>query len=323
MATDNGEAPGSSAPVGVQSRGRTACVLGGTGFLGRRVVRQFAEKGHSVRVAARDPHKASFSDVEEACLERVCVDVRDESAVERAVQGAHCVVNALSLYVEKPGLSFHEIHVEAAGRIARLSRKAEVEFLSYVSGIGADTASPSELIRAKAQGEQLVASEFPKAFIVRPSVMFAPDDAFVRKLDMASRTPVVPLFGTGEFQMQPAWVVDVAKAIVALSSGALPGEQTLEFGGAQTLSYREAVEAVCRILNRRRLLLPVPIDVWKVLIGMLSVLPQPPLTIDQLHLLVQDNTVAAERDGFSRLAIQPCALKDLLADCLRDHESAY
>ena len=168
-------------------------------------------------------------------------------------------------------------------------------------------------------GERLVAASFPGAYIVRPSVMFGRDDAFLSNLKMATRLPVVPLFGAGDVRMQPAWVDDVAQAIARLVGQAQTGEggeRVFEFGGAQTLSYREAVAAVCAELDRRRLLLPVPLGVWKVLARAMGVLPNPPLTIDQIYLLAKDNTVNPSRDGFAQLGMQPAGMRDLLGRCL-------
>lgn len=250
---------------------RLACVFGGTGFLGRQVVRRLADSGFRVRVLCRDPHEFLFAGVDETGLERVHTDVCDESAVAGTVAGAHAVINAISLYVEKRELSFEGIHIEGAGRVARLSRDAGVESLAHVSGIGADTTSASRLVGAKAHGEKVVAEQFPGAHIVRPSMMFGRDDAFLHNLETATRMPVVPLFCSG----------------------------------AETLSYREVVEAVCAQLGRRRMLLPFPMSAWKMLTRMLSLLPNPPLTTDQLYLLARDNTVNPARDGFARLGMEP------------------
>lgn len=299
---------------------RLASVFGGTGFLGRRVVRELADGGFRVRVVARRPDKADFPGIEPASLETCSADIRDEAEVAGAVAGATAVVNAVSLYVERGDLTFDAVHVEGAGRLARLAREAGVENLVHVSGIGSDPDSPSRLIRAKVQGERMAGSGFPGAILVRPSVMFGRDDAFLANLEKATRAPVVPLFGSGDVRLQPAWVRDVAQAIVRLLDAGTPGRpaegEPLEFGGAETLSYREAVEAVCEHLGRKRWLVPFPLDGWKVLVCAMGVLPEPPLTIDQLYLLACDNTVDPARDGFARLGLQPRPMTDLLDRCL-------
>ncbi|MDX1381115.1 MAG: complex I NDUFA9 subunit family protein [Xanthomonadales bacterium] len=297
---------------------RRVSVFGGTGFLGRHIVRKLAASGWRVRVAARHPEKADFPGVEPDLLEAQTTDIRDEQSVAAAVAGTSAVVNAVALYVERGDLDFEAVHVDGAGRLARLSREAGAERLVHVSGIGSDPDSPSRLVRAKARGEEGVSSQFPGAAIVRPSVLFGRGDAFLANLEKATRAPVVPLFGSGDVKMQPAWVEDVAQAIARLATGG--GQEVsaepLEFGGAETLSYREAVEAVCDHLGRKRLLVPFPLDAWKVLVCAMAVLPEPPLTIDQLYLLACDNTVDPGHDGFAALGMEPRPMTALLAQCL-------
>ena len=295
---------------------RLVSVLGGTGFLGRRVVTKLIDAGFRVRVVARSPEKVAFEGVDDALMERQSADLRDEDDVAAAVEGASAAVNAVSLYVEQGALDFEAVHVEGAARLARLSRAAGHQALVHVSGIGSNPESESPLIRAKARGEQVVAAEFPDASIVRPSVMFGRDDAFLAGLDKATRPPVVPLFGSGAVKLQPAWVQDAAEAIVRLVAGAETTGWPLELGGAEILTYREAVTAVCDHLGRKRILVPFPMEGWKALTRVLGLLPEPPLTIDQLYLLARDNTVASARDGFAQLDMQPRGLIGLLDHCL-------
>jgi NADH dehydrogenase len=290
-------------------------VFGGTGFLGRQVVRQLAHSGFHVRIAARQPKAVAFPNIESQ-VEAVSVDVRDEENVSSALNGATAAVNAVSLYVEHSDLSFDAIHVEGAGRVARLCRESGVSSLVHVSGIGSDSNSPSSLIRAKGRGEQAVSGQFAPATIFRPSVMFGRNDAFLSAIERATRAPVVPLFGRGDMRQQPAFVKDVANAAVsAIQSGKVQGE-IIELGGARILTYREAVEAVCDHLGRKRLLFPFPFALWKPLVRAISILPEPPLTIDQLCLLVNDNTVGSGSRTFADLDIEPRSMTDLLDYCL-------
>ncbi len=233
-----------------------------------------------------------------------------------SLEGANAVVNAVSLYVERKGPDFDTIHVQGAARLARLSRAAGIESLVHVSGIGSDPESESALIRAKGQGEQAVAAEFPSVHIVRPSVMFGRDDAFLGSLVRATRPPVVPLFGAGAMRMQPAWVQDVGEAIARLVAGAETNGWPLEPGGAENLSYRDAVVAVCEHLGRKRLLVPFPMEGWKALTRAMRLLPEPPLTIDQLCVLARNNTVNPAPDGFAQLDVRPKGMPELLGHCL-------
>lgn len=283
-----------------------AAVFGGTGFLGRHVVRALATSGARVRIVARRPALPAWS-TDEHALELAAADIRDETAVARAVQGADGVVNAVSLYVESGADTFEAIHVEAAARLARAARAAGVARLVQLSGIGVDPASDSRYVRARTRGEAAVREAFPGALIVRPSVIFGPGDTFVSALTGVSRLPVIPLFGRGATRLQPVHVDDVARAIARLVEGAGGGRDTFELGGAEVLSYREILVAVLRRLGRRRLLLPVPFAAWRVIAAMLQPLPNPPLTRDQVILMEHDNVVGEGVGTFADLGLSPAA----------------
>ena len=290
-------------------------VFGGTGFLGRRIVRALVAAGHRVRVAARRPSAVTFPDAGEQVLP-VAVDIGDETLVIEAVAGAAAVVNAVSLYVEKGGLTFEAIHVQGAERIARCAKAAGVERLVHISGIGVNVDSPSSYVQARARGERVVRAAFEQATLVRPSVMFGGDDAFLASLEAVTRFPVVPLFGRGENRLQPVYVMDVAVAVAQLAGQAGDQGQIFELGGGQIYSYRQAVQAVMVHLGRKRLLLPVPFPLWQALVAVLGVLPNPPLTSDQLTLMKSDNIVGPGTKTFADLGINPSSLEDLLEDCL-------
>jgi uncharacterized protein YbjT (DUF2867 family) len=184
-------------------------VFGGTGFLGRRVVRHLREAGDTVRIASRHP-----GPVEGDGVERIVTDVHDGRSVEAAVAGADGMVNTVSLYVERGSETFRSIHVEAAARVANAARRAGVKRLVHVSGIGADATSVSPYIRSRGEGEAAVEAAFPGAVIIRPAVMFAPDDGFLTTiLGLLRRLPVYPLFGDGQTRLQPVYADDVAEAI--------------------------------------------------------------------------------------------------------------
>ncbi|MGQ4880478.1 complex I NDUFA9 subunit family protein [Billgrantia sp. LNSP4103-1] len=290
-------------------------VFGGTGFLGSRLVRELYDAGHAVRVASRRPALPEWAEPGDP-LEPVKADIHCEAEVGRALEGSRGVVNAVSLYVESRHSSFDEVHVQGAGRLARLARAEGIETFIQLSGIGASDASRSRYVRARGRGEAAVLDAFPKAVIVRPSVMFGPGDAFLTRLAGLTRLPVIPLFGHGETRLQPVHVLDVARAIARLS-GASPTERRLfELGGPDILRYRDVLELVMAHLERDRALLPVPLPLWHFAALLAAPLPGPPLTRDQVILLAADNTVSEGVGTLADLDILPRSLRDALPECL-------
>src|SRR5512143_2254501 len=194
---------------------RTVTVFGGTGFLGSHVVRRLGDRKFSVRIASRHPDRGRRQfGPDSSRLQSVEANIHDEQSVADALAGAYGVVNAVSLYVEHGQETFHSVHVESAQRIATQAQRAGVERLAHVSGIGADAASPSRYIRKRGEGERAVRAAFANAVIIRPAVMFGPQDAFLATiLKLLQRLPVYPMFGRGSTRLQPAYVEDVAEAI--------------------------------------------------------------------------------------------------------------
>ncbi len=287
-------------------------VFGGTGFLGQAIVRQLVESQSLVRVAVRHPAAEYAKDVEQ-----IQADVRDEAAVAAAIAGAQAVVNVVGLYVERGKETFDAVHVQGALHVARQAKRHGLARLVHVSGIGADLSSTSPYIRARAQGELRVKKAFDAATIIRPSVLFGPQDAFLNALDQVSRLlPVVPLFGSGQTRLQPVYVEDVAAAVVACLRDAASVGETYELGGAEVRTYREILQRVLRHRSRRRAMLPVPFVIWDMLATGLSVLPAPPVTRDQVALMRQDNIVHEGAPSFKELGITPRSVNELLPFCL-------
>lgn len=288
-------------------------VFGGTGFLGRTIVRKLVEANVPVRIAVRFPAGEFADDVEQ-----FETDVRDEAAVAAAVTGAHAAVNAVGLYVEQGEQSFDTVHVQGALHVARQAKHHGLKRLIHISGIGADPTSASPYIRARALGELRVKEAFDNATILRPSVLFGPQDAFLKTLDETTRLlPVIPLFGAGQMRLQPVYVEDVATAVAACLEDAGSRGKTYELGGAEVLTYREILQQVMRHRGRRRAILPVPLVVWDMLARGLSVLPMPPITRDQIALLRHDNVVHSDAESFEGLGISPQSLSERLPICLR------
>jgi uncharacterized protein YbjT (DUF2867 family) len=284
------------------------CVLGGTGFLGRRIVRRLSDHGHTVRIASRHPNRARFPIADER-LQPVRIDIDDERSLAAALAGAQGVVNAVSLYVERGNATFHSVHVEGATRVAREARRAGVERLIHVSGIGADPGSNSPYIRSRGEGELAVRSAFPDATIVRPAVMFGPDDAFLNAtLTLLRRLPAFPMFGDGRIRLQPVDVEDVAEAIARAFDHDRP---LYELGGPRIYAYGDLLRTIAQKAGLKPVLFPVPFALWQALAWTAELLPNPPVTRNQVELMRID-TIAGSEPGFQALGISPRPLEDVL-----------
>lgn len=286
-------------------------VFGATGFLGRAIARELADDGWEVRIAARNPEMPIPGIATDRSV-RLATDIRDEGSVAEALEGASAVVNAVSLYKQKPGLSFRDIHVDGAARVARCAREAGVDRLVHVSGIGASSHSSSAYVRARGQGESAVQEAFEGATIVRPSVLFGPGGGIQDSLQAVCRLPLIPLFGRGNTRLQPVFVDDVATAIGAIMRRPESAGRTYELGGADLLAYRELLAQVLRSSERKRQLVPVPFPLWRLIAGMLAILPQPPLTISQVQLMERDNVADPEIPGFKELSLSPRGIRQAL-----------
>lgn len=292
-------------------------VFGGTGFLGQAIVRELVDAGQRVRIAARRPAMPLPTEGSEA-IELVRADIRDSRSVKAAIAGADSVVNAVSLYVERPGASFETIHVEGAARLAALARQAGIERLVHISGIGARTDSSSSYVRARARGESAVLEALPGAILVRLSVLFGPDDAFLTALAGLTRLPAIPLFGRGDTRLQPVHVVDVARALIRLLGEPLTRRRLFELGGPDVMRYRDILTLLMAHLHRERPLVPVPFLAWRALAGAASLLKDPPLTSDQVILMQRDTLVGDGVGTLADLGISPRSLRDSLPTCLPD-----
>ena len=297
---------------------RKVTVFGGTGFLGRCVVQNLLDHGFEVRAASRHPERAAqvFGN-RSSRLQVVRADVGDDRSVISAVAGAFAVVNAVSLYVERGSDTFRSVHVEAAARVAKHSRGSGVQRLAHVSGIGADTQSHSSYIRSRGEGESAVRAAFSEATIIRPAVMFGPDDAFLIPLmKMLRMLPVFPMFGRGQTALQPAYVADVGEAIARCFDVPEPGS-TYELAGPNTYTYKELLQTMCNYLGIRRILAPMPISVWKVLAFAGDFLPTSPVTLNQVELMTRDNVASGGYPGFRTLGIEPRGIQIVLAPARR------
>jgi uncharacterized protein YbjT (DUF2867 family) len=302
----------------VTSSGHTVTVFGGTGFLGRRIVRHLRDRGFPVRIASRHPDRGHrLFGPDDPQLQSVEANVHDERSVADALGGSYGVVNAVSLYVEHGQETFHSVHVDSAQRVAAQARRAGVERLIHISGIGADAASQSLYIRKRGEGELAVRAAFLDAIFVRPAVIFGPDDAFLTvMLKLLRRLPIYPMFGRGLTRLQPAYVEDVAEAIGRVMQRTETPSMIFEFGGPRVYSYEEFLRAVAHQAGVVPHLIPIPFAVWLALAWASEMFPSPLLTRNQVELMQIDTVSSPEMPGFVELGISPRSVEAILQKTL-------
>jgi len=295
---------------------RSVAVFGGTGFLGRAVVGRLVAAGIMARVAVRHPEPIKLSDgtAQAEHVSSVYADIADERSVGRALEGCNAAVNVVGLYVERGTDTFRTVHELGAMHVARQSARAGVKSLVHMSGIGADLNSQSSYVRSRARGELLVSEAFPAATILRPSVLFGPEDKFLNTLiTIVRRSPVLVLFGAGNTRLQPLYVGDVAQAVMrVVTTPSLQGK-VFELGGPQIYRYRDLIKLVLKETDRSRILVPLPFFAWHALARLLMLLPDPPLTTDVVTLMRRDNVVGEGVPTFADLDLAPTSLKAVLS----------
>jgi uncharacterized protein YbjT (DUF2867 family) len=298
----------------------TVTVFGGTGFLGRSVVRRLREHGFSVRSASRHPDRPRVPSIDGPQLEFIQVDIHDERSVAEAVAGAYGVVNAVSLYVERGNDTFYSVHVESAKRVAAQALSAGVERLVHVSGIGAAAASQSLYIRKRGEGELAVREAFSKSILVRPGVMFGLDDAFLTTvLELLRRLPAYPMFGGGVTRLQPVYVEDVGEAVAVALQQPDAEAKTFECGGPRVYTYAEFLRSVAREAGLRPILIPFPFAAWHALAWMSEFLPKPAITRNQIELMQIDTIASPEKPGLAELGISSHTVEEILKQIMSEH----
>lgn len=301
--------------MGRQMIAPRVAVFGGSGFLGRYLVRRLAADGSVVRVAVRDPVHAAFlktaGDVGQIVPMRC--NVRDDDTVAAAVAGADIVINLVGILYEWGRQRFTAVQAEGPGRIARACAAAGVSRLVHVSALGADPNGAAQYARTKAEGEAAARAGFPGTTIVRPSILIGPEDEFFNRFArLALISPVLPLIGGGRTRFQPAYVGDVADAIMAIVREPATAGMTYELGGPRVYTFRELMELMLKSIGRRRCLVSVPFGLAEFNGAFLQLLPAPLLTRDQVKLLESDNVVSGTAPGFAELGIRPQPIEGIL-----------
>ncbi len=301
---------------------KLAVVFGGSGFVGRHVVRELAKRGWRVRVAVRRPHLAQFlrplGAVGQIHLAQANIRYRD--SVLNALDGADAVVNLVGILAKQGPQTFEAVQTDGARIIAELTSEAGIENIVHISAIGADKNSPSHYARTKALGEEAMRKAHPQAVIVRPSVIFGPEDDFFNRFgEMMALFRSVPLIGGGKTRFQPVYVDDVADAICAALENPGHRGKTFELGGPQVANFKELMALTARIIDRKVLMLPLPFPIAGMmgatgdLVAALSFgLVPAPITADQVRLLKADNVVSEDAIGFEALGITPDTMEAIL-----------
>ncbi|MDF0601149.1 complex I NDUFA9 subunit family protein [Psychromarinibacter sp. C21-152] len=299
-------------------------IFGGSGFIGRYIARRLARKGWRVRVACRRPETAGFVRTYGVVgqVEPIFCNIRDDDSVRGALHSADAVVNCVGTFDAKGKNNFDAIQHEGAARIARLAKEQSVARMVHISAIGADAESESGYARTKAEGEAAVLEHMPDAVILRPSVVFGPEDAFFNRFAKMTRiSPFLPLFGA-ETRFQPVYVDDVAAAAVMGATGrAAPG--VYELGGPEAASFRDLMKQMLSVIMRRRLVIGFPFWVGAIAGWMSDLMTSAtlgvisgPVTGDQIKQLKADNVVSEDAHGFEALGISPTSMDAILPEYL-------
>lgn len=316
---------------------RIVTVFGGSGFLGRHVVQRLAADGWTVRVAVRDTEAALFLKTmgEPGQVTPIKAGVTDPDSIALVVRGAQAVINLVGILYESGRATFQRIHAEGAANVARAAAAAGVKSLVHVSALGADPSSPSVYARTKAEGEAAVREAFPEATILRPSVVFGPEDNFFNLFaGLATILPVLPvigapfppkitlfgkdslvdvdLYGSGGPRFQPVYVGDVAEAVRRSLTQAKARGKTFELTGPKAYSFKEVMELVKSAAGRDCWLMPLPLWAAKIEAAFLGMLPKPLLTRDQVTLLERDNVATPGTANLAELGIVPTAVEGIL-----------
>lgn len=300
-------------------------IYGGSGFIGRYIVRRMAKAGWRVRVATRRPNEALFVKPYGVVgqVEPVFCNIRDDASVAAVMAGADAVVNCVGVLIESGKNTFDAVQAEGAGRIARLAAEAGISSMVHVSAIGADVDSDSVYARTKGRGEAAVLEHMPGAVILRPSVVFGPEDQFFNRFAQMTRLgPVLPVVGA-DTKFQPVYVDNVAEAAEkALNGEVAPG--VYELGGPDVMTFRALMQDMLTIIRRKRLILNLPFPVARLMascLGLaekltLGLFSNTMLTRDQVVNLAHDNIVSDDAKGLADIGVEPVAMDAVLPEYL-------
>jgi NADH dehydrogenase len=313
----------------VQPSDRLITIIGGSGFVGRHIVRALARRGYRIRVACRRPdlagHLQPLGSIGQIMM--VQANVRYPASLAAACDGAYAVINLTGVLHSGGAQSFDAVHAFGAEASAKAAKAARARLFIQMSAIGADGESPAEYARSKAEGEKRARAAFPGAIVLRPSIVFGPEDSFFNRFaGLARISPFLPLIGGGTTRFAPVFAGDVGEAVARLVDRGEADGKTYELGGPETLSFRQLMEFTLETIGRRRALIPVPWGIARLQAAILGLLPKPLLTTDQVEMLKTDNVVseAARREGrtLEGLGISPQGIEGIVPGYLYRYRKA-
>ena len=295
-------------------------VFGGSGFIGRHLIEHLVMAGESVRIAVRHPFKmAGFPN--RARIQCVEADILDDKAVRTAIEGADTVINLVGILTQVGRQTFTAIHDEGARRVAATAKRLGVSQVIHMSALGVSRTAPALADRSKAAGEEAVRAAFPDATIIRPSLVFGPDDHFFNGFaKLAQRLPALPLIGGGQTKFQPVYVGDIVAGFAAILANPANRGKVYEFGGPRACTFKELLEFLCATIRVRPLLVPVPFWAAEVLGALLQMFPDAPLTRDQVRLLRTDKVVSGSEPTLDDVGVKPKALETIVPEYLAAYQ---
>lgn len=300
-----------------------AVIFGGTGFVGRYIVRHLCQKGYVVTVVCRSPDKAKFLKPygKVGQVVPMAVSLQDEAGLKEVLQGASVVINCIGILFEKGKRSFENMHIKVLENIATAASAAGVKKFIHVSALGVSNKSASKYARTKADAEQLLWRLIPTATVLRPSVIFGPEDNFLNQFaNMSMISPFLPLIGGGETKFQPVFVEDVALAAMRALEGSSMEGKCYQLGGDKVYSFKEILQLITKTIGRKKLLFPIPFFLAKIMAFFAEFMPTPFLTRDQLKLLKTDNIVEKSCSTFETIGITPHSLEELAPALLKRYK---
>jgi uncharacterized protein YbjT (DUF2867 family) len=304
---------------------RRVTIVGASGFIGRYVVKRLAAEGAVICAVSRHARDAGFlrpmGDVGQVAT--FDADINDERALTAVIAGSDAVINAVGILYERGKQTFEALHHQGPARLARLAKAAGVRHFVHISSISADPTAPSAYARTKAAGEEAVRAAFADAVILRPALVFGPEDSFFNRFAaMARYVPALPLIGGGHAKFQPVYVGDIAAAIVAVLSHAEAGGKTYELAGPAVFDLKQLFALMLHVIGRSRLLISVPFGLASLEAFFLELLPKPLLTRDQVRLLKRDAVAKVGAPGLAELGITPESLELVLPTYLDRYRRA-